>query len=69
MKVFILDVDGVLTNGQFFYTDKGKVMKIFGPDGSQIKYQMRSRMDQNGFVPRRRSVHDGISDSQLAGLV
>lgn len=31
-KVFILDVDGVLTNGQFFYTNKGKEMKVFGPD-------------------------------------
>ena len=29
-SIFILDVDGVLTNGQFLYTDKGKVMKIFG---------------------------------------
>ena len=31
-KVFILDVDGVLTTGQFFYTNKGKEMKVFGPD-------------------------------------
>lgn len=31
-KVFILDVDGVLTTGQFFYTSEGKAMKVFGPD-------------------------------------
>ncbi len=31
-KVFILDVDGVLTTGQFFYTEDGKEMKVFGPD-------------------------------------
>lgn len=31
-KVFVLDVDGVLTTGQFFYTADGKVMKVFGPD-------------------------------------
>ena len=31
-KVFILDVDGVLTTGQFFYSEEGKIMKIFGPD-------------------------------------
>ena len=31
-KVFILDVDGVLTTGQFFYTENGKAMKVFGPD-------------------------------------
>ncbi len=31
-KVFILDVDGVMTTGQFFYTKDGKAMKVFGPD-------------------------------------
>jgi len=29
---FILDVDGVMTTGHFFYSAKGKAMKIFGPD-------------------------------------
>lgn len=31
-KVFVLDVDGVMTTGQFLYSDEGKVMKIFGAD-------------------------------------
>ena len=31
-KVFILDVDGVMTTGQFLYSESGKRMKIFGPD-------------------------------------
>lgn len=31
-KVFILDVDGVMTTGQFLYSEKGKVLKVFGPD-------------------------------------
>jgi 3-deoxy-D-manno-octulosonate 8-phosphate phosphatase (KDO 8-P phosphatase) len=31
-KVFILDVDGVMTNGQSLYSETGKQMKIFGPD-------------------------------------
>ena len=31
-KIFILDVDGILTNGKFYYTDQGKVMKVFGAD-------------------------------------
>ena len=31
-KVFLLDVDGVLTNGEFIYSNKGKMLKIFGPD-------------------------------------
>ena len=29
---FILDVDGVMTDGCFYYTVDGKVMKVFGPD-------------------------------------
>jgi len=36
---FILDVDGVMTTGQFLYSEKGKVYKIFGPhdaDGLKI---------------------------------
>src|SRR3990172_8634834 len=32
MKVFLLDVDGVLTTGQFLYSAEGKAMKSFGPD-------------------------------------
>ena len=31
-KVFILDVDGVMTTGQFLYSEAGKQMKVFGPD-------------------------------------
>ncbi len=32
LKNFIIDVDGVLTDGRFYYTAEGKVMKAFGPD-------------------------------------
>lgn len=32
MKVLILDVDGVLTNGNFIYSSEGKIYKSFGPD-------------------------------------
>ena len=31
-KVFIIDVDGVMTTGHMLYTENGKTMKIFGPD-------------------------------------
>ncbi len=30
--VFLLDVDGVMTDGKFYYSADGKVMKVFGPD-------------------------------------
>jgi len=31
-KIFVLDVDGVMTDGQFHYTIDGKIMKVFGAD-------------------------------------
>ena len=31
---FVLDVDGVLSTGQFIYAPEGKVFKIFGPHDS-----------------------------------
>ncbi|MES9906585.1 MAG: hypothetical protein ABW168_28375 [Sedimenticola sp.] len=29
---FVLDVDGVMTTGQFLYSEAGKSYKVFGPD-------------------------------------
>jgi len=63
---FILDVDGVLTNGQFFYTAEGKVMKIFGPDDndglSLLKPFIEIRFitgDKKGFpISKKRIVDD-----------
>jgi 3-deoxy-D-manno-octulosonate 8-phosphate phosphatase (KDO 8-P phosphatase) len=31
-QAFVVDVDGVLTDGQFHYTIEGKVAKVFGPE-------------------------------------
>ena len=64
--VFILDVDGVLTTGQFFYTIDGKVMKIFGPDDndglSLLKPNLEIRFvtgDKKGFpISNKRIVDD-----------
>jgi len=36
---FVLDVDGVLSTGQFLYSVKGKIFKVFGPhdaDGLEL---------------------------------
>lgn len=65
-SVFILDVDGVLTTGQFFYTAEGKIMKAFGPDDndalSLLKQFMEIRFvtgDKKGFpISKRRIVDD-----------
>ena len=32
MKFFVLDVDGVLTDGTYLYSKKEKFLKVFGPD-------------------------------------
>ena len=31
--IFVLDVDGVMTSGQFLYSESGKEYKIFGESG------------------------------------
>ncbi len=65
-KVFILDVDGVMTTGQFFYSAEGKVMKVFGADDndglSLLKPYMTIRFvtgDKKGYaISRKRIVDD-----------
>jgi 3-deoxy-D-manno-octulosonate 8-phosphate phosphatase (KDO 8-P phosphatase) len=65
-EVFVLDVDGVMTTGQFLYSETGKAFKIFGPhdaDGLRlICNHMPVRFisaDLRGFeITRRRIVED-----------
>ena len=44
-KNLILDVDGVMTTGQFFYTADGKVMKVFGADDNDALSLLKPHMD------------------------
>lgn len=44
-KVFVLDVDGVLTDGGFYYTSEGKVMKKFGPDDNDALSLLKPYID------------------------
>src|SRR3990167_7522963 len=63
---FILDVDGVMTTGQFFYTREGKIMKVFGPDDndglSLLKPYLDIRFvtgDKKGFeITKKRIAND-----------
>ena len=65
-KIFLLDVDGVMTNGQFIYNSKGKKFKIFGPDDhdglSLLKRYIKIEFvtgDKNGFgISKKRIVED-----------
>ncbi len=46
IKLFAFDVDGVLTNGEIIYTDKGEEIKIFNAkDGQGINLMVK-----NGFT-------------------
>lgn len=66
LSYFILDVDGVMTTGQFIYTNKGKSLKIFGPDDNDglsllspyIKIQFVTG-DKTGYkISKKRIVDD-----------
>lgn len=44
-EVFIMDVDGVLTDGTFYYTSEGKVMKKFGADDNDALSLLKPYID------------------------
>ncbi len=68
MKVFILDVDGVLTNGQFLYNSEGKYLKVFGPDDNDglaiLKKYIEIRFvtgDKKGFDISKKRIVDHMN--------
>jgi len=44
-KCFIVDVDGVMTTGQFLYSADGKAMKVFGPDDNDGLSLLRPHLE------------------------
>jgi len=66
LKHFLIDVDGVMTTGQFFYTAQGKTMKVFGPDDHDGLSLLRPYLniqfvtgDKKGFgITKKRIVDD-----------
>ncbi|MCR4322475.1 MAG: HAD hydrolase family protein [Candidatus Azambacteria bacterium] len=67
IKNFILDVDGVLTDGSYYYTEQGKVMKRFGPDDHDalilLKPYINIHMvtgDKKGFPITKKRVADDM---------
>jgi 3-deoxy-D-manno-octulosonate 8-phosphate phosphatase (KDO 8-P phosphatase) len=64
--VFVLDVDGVLTNGQFLYSTAGKQLKVFGPDDNDALSLLKPHLpihfvtgDKKGFeISKKRIVDD-----------
>ncbi len=66
-KVFIVDVDGVMTTGHFIYTESGKAMKIFGPDDNDglglLKPFINIRFvtgDRKGFPISNKRIHEDM---------
>ena len=66
-KILIIDVDGVMTTGQFLYSKSGKMFKIFGPhdtDGlNLIKKKIKILFvsaDKKGFSISKKRIVDEL---------
>jgi 3-deoxy-D-manno-octulosonate 8-phosphate phosphatase (KDO 8-P phosphatase) len=66
--ILILDVDGVLTTGQFLYDSTGKVMKVFGPDDNDALSLLQPYLeirfvtgDRKGFNITKKRVVDHMN--------
>lgn len=65
-EILVIDVDGTMTNGQIIYSEKGKILKFFGPDDSDALNFMKKFMkivfvsaDKRGFkITKKRIVND-----------
>ena len=64
-KFFILDVDGVITDGTMIYDSKGKRYKIFGPDDHDSLKVLKKYIhvhfvsgDKKGFQISKKRVND-----------
>jgi 3-deoxy-D-manno-octulosonate 8-phosphate phosphatase (KDO 8-P phosphatase) len=62
---FVLDVDGVMTTGQFLYSEKGKAYKIFGPHDADGLKLIRDKVniffitaDKKGFAISKKRIDD-----------
>ena len=64
---FILDVDGVMTTGQFLYDEKGKKYKVFGPDDADALKLLKKFVkiifvsaDSRGFKISKKRISDDM---------
>jgi len=67
VKNFIIDVDGVLTDGTYYYTAEGKIMKRFGPEDNDALSLLNSKIyvhavsgDKRGFPITKKRVADDM---------
>lgn len=66
-KNLILDVDGVFTDGKFHYTEKGKVMKIFGDADNDALSLLKDKMhiemvtgDKRGYSISKKRIQEDM---------
>ncbi|HEX8965787.1 MAG TPA: phosphatase [Patescibacteria group bacterium] len=66
-KIFLIDVDGVFTDGKFYYTAEGKVMKKFGPDDNDALSLLRGKVevhavsgDKRGFSITKKRIEEDM---------
>jgi len=69
-KNFILDVDGVFTDGKFHYTENGKIMKTFGDADNDALSLIRNRLhiemvtgDKRGYGISKKRIFDDMGYS------
>ena len=62
--VFIVDVDGVMTTGQFIYSSEGKQFKVFGPDDSDALSLLSGYMEIRFVTSDKRGLE--ISESRIS---
>jgi len=75
-KIFIIDVDGVMTDGKFYYTKQGKIMKCFGADDNDalklLSQFMKIRFvtgDKRGFLITKKRIKDMKFDLDLVSTI
>lgn len=61
----VIDVDGVMTTGQFLYSEKGKVLKVFGPHDTDGLKLLKKKLniafisaDKRGFKISKKRIDD-----------
>ncbi len=67
IKHLVLDVDGVLTDGTFWYSTEGKIMKRFGPDDGDAIHLIKPFLevvavsgDKRGFGITKKRVEEDM---------
>lgn len=63
---FLLDVDGVLTPGNFFYNSDGKILKEFGPHDSYSLKKLKTRLNISFISADKRGYE--ISEKRISDM-